>query len=157
MDKKSNYQFIADVALGVIKEIAPQETPIFKAASEAYFKDPSKATSQNERKDQVLGFGIAEASSFITPMALAVTSEVVTFLISEVKKSLEKESLGVIDNAVKSLFKRFRPHEKKPAITLTPEQLKEVHKIAHAKALALKLSSARAEQLADSLVCELAI
>ncbi len=157
MSSQPEDQLVADVALGLVGEFAPQDRPIFRANCEAYFKDPGKALTQGGGQDQMLGFGVAEATSFLTPMALAVAGEVVTFLVAELKKSLAKEGSGVVEEGVRSLFKRFRPPEKKAPVTLTAEQLKEVHRIAIAKAHALKLSDARAQQLADALVSELAI
>jgi hypothetical protein len=40
-------------------------------------------------KDEVLGFGLAEAATFLTPLVLAVITEVVKFLAEEVKQSLK--------------------------------------------------------------------
>ena len=67
---------------------------------------------------------------------------------------------------MRRLFKRFRDEaesaeavgEAQPDAALpglSPEQLEEVHRIALEKARSLKLSSERAELLADSIVGEL--
>ena len=36
---------VTDLASDVVSQIAPQEMPIFRQNSEAYFKDPTKASS----------------------------------------------------------------------------------------------------------------
>jgi hypothetical protein len=148
----------ADVARALIREEAPQEIPIFKANSEAYFKNPARVLAQQTPgKEDMLGFGVAEATTFLTPVVLAVMGEVVTFLIAEVKKAFEKEGSSRIEQTVRNLFRKLRGPEEKPAVTLTQDQLREVHKRAFAKALMLKLSDARARQLADAIVSDLVL
>jgi hypothetical protein len=157
MADSSENQFIADIARALVADLAPLEMPVFRANADAYFKNPGKAIQHSGEKDRPLGFGVTEAAGFLTPVALAVTGQVFTFLISEVKKSFQKESASLIQEKVKELFKKGSPPGKKPSITLTPAQLKEVHKVALAKAHALHLSDMRAHQLADALVSDLAI
>ena len=111
-------------------------------------------------KDELLGFGAGEAISFLTPIALAVTVEVVKFITEEVRKSVKAESATLISDVVKSMFKKFRPaveKEKKSVPLLTQEQLQEIHKIAVAKARQLKLSESKAKQLADGLIGDMVI
>jgi hypothetical protein len=153
MREEFDAHLVTEITRGMVAELAPQELPVFRAAGEAYLagKDGTVAP-----RDQVLGFGVAEAGAFLTPVALAVIGEVVPFLIGQVKQAFEKESTNAIQEMVKNLFKKFRPPEKKAPVTLTAQQLKEVHRIALAKAHAMKLSDARAAQLADAIVSDLA-
>jgi hypothetical protein len=152
-------QLVADVARDLVGQVAPQEMPLFRANSEAYFKDPEKALKDRKSEEEMLGFGTGEAMSFVTPVALAVSVEVVKFVADEVKQTLKTESSGMINDLIKSLFKKYRPtleKEQRPtAAPLTAEQLQEVHKAAFAKARQLKLSEARAKQLADVLIGDL--
>lgn len=154
-------QLIADLARDIISQTAPQEMPLFRANSEAYFKNPDKALAGKKGKDEMLGFGAGEAVVLLTPVALAVTTEAVKFVVEEVKKSVKDESSSLIGETVKKMFKKFRPEqkkeEKKTPPSLTPEQLERVREIALQKARQLKLSEARAKLLADAVAGSLAV
>ncbi len=88
MTDSTHNQLVIDLGRDLISRIAPQEIPIFRANSEAYFKDPQKTLSARAGKDETLGFGIGEAAAFLTPVVLAVTTEVIKFLAEEVKTPL---------------------------------------------------------------------
>lgn len=152
-------QFAADVARDLVAQLAPEEMPLFRANSEAYFKNPEIVLKEHTGKDDMLGFGTGEVMSLLTPVAIAVSVEVVKFVTEEVKKSLKTESSGMISDLVKGIFKKYRPgveeEEKAASAMLTVEQLQQVHKIAFAKARNLKLSEMRANRLADALLAEL--
>jgi hypothetical protein len=148
-------RLVTDLARDLIVQVAPQEGPLFRPNSEAYFKDPQQALQRQAGKDEMLGFGDGGVVTFLTPIVLMVTTEVVKFLIEEVKKSAAAEGAGIISEAVKSLFKKFRPKNNKVP-PLTPEQLDQVKKLATKKAIQLKLSDSKAALLADSIVASLA-
>ena len=149
-------QLAADVARDLVSQMAPQEMPLFRANSQAYFKDPQKMLADQPGKDEMLGFGTGEVVAYLTPVVLSVAVEVIKFLTEEVRKSLQSESSSAINDAVKGMFSRFRPvaaqAEKPASVTLTVEQLQQVRKLAFDKARQLRLSEARATQLADSLI-----
>lgn len=63
-------QLIADLARDLTAKVAPQELPLFRANSEAYFNDPEKAIKGQASKDDILGFGIGEVAAFVTPSSL---------------------------------------------------------------------------------------
>ena len=159
MNDSTQNQIAADVARDLVRELAPEEIPLFRANSEAYFKNPQEVLKEHTGEDEMLGFGTGEVISLLTPVALAVSVEVVKFVAEEAKKSFKAEGSSTINDLVKSMFKKFRPAEEKkekpPETQLTLEQLKEVHKIAFAKGRQLKLSELRANRLADALVAEL--
>src|SRR5512135_1499250 len=147
MTEIADEQLIDEVARGLIADLAPQELPLFRANSAAYFKDPEKALQGQPAKDEMLGFGAGDAVVLLTPIVLAVISDVIAFLIEEVKKAAQAESARWIDDTVKAMFKKFRRAEKeekgKP-LPLTPEQLAQVRSIVVKKARQLKLSDERA-------------
>lgn len=156
MTDSTHNQLVTDLGRDLISQIAPQEIPIFRANSEAYFKDPQKTLSARVGKDEALGFGIGEAAAFLTPIALAVITEVVKFLAEEVKKSLATETSSVINEMVKKLFKRFHPAEKKEASqALTKQQIEQIRQLSFAKARQLNLTEGQANLLADTLVASL--
>src|SRR5574341_276932 len=150
---------IAEVAKYLVSTLAPEELPLFRANSEAYFKNPEKALARQPGKDDLLGFGDGEAIVFVTPIVIAVTSDVVKFVAEEVKKSAQAEGTTLIGDTVKAMFKKLHPPDnqnKKTPPPLTAEQLTQVRAIAFKKARQLKLSEDRARILADSMVGSLA-
>lgn len=168
-------QLIADLARDLLAETAPQELPLFRASSEAFFKDPQRVMSGAVGKDEPLGFGAGEGTSFIAPVILAVVTQVVTFLAAEVGKAAQSEGSAFVTDTVKALFKRFRPApaaEKQPTgeapspskpptpapvPPVTPELLQRVRELAFQQAKQLRLSDSNARLLADSLVGSLAV
>ncbi len=152
-------ELITELARDVVSQIAPQELPLLRANSEAYFKDPQKALQSQPAKDEMLGFGAGDAVVMLTPIVLATLNEVVIFVGAEVKKSAQGEGAAWIQQAIKALFNKFRQPEadhKKKAAALTAEQLAQVRKIAFNKARQLKLSEDRAKILAEAIVGNLA-
>jgi hypothetical protein len=153
---------IEDVARDVLAETAPQELPLFRATSSAYFSDPQRATASAAAKDDALGFGVGDAVLFTTPIVLAVTSEVVTYLVGQVTKAAHLETSGVIEDVVRGMFRRFRKEpaaaaaRTPPSTALSSRQLADVRRLAYEKARALKLDEAKAALLADSLAGSLA-
>lgn len=153
MTNSTHNELIADLGRDLITQIAPQEIPIFRMNSEAYFKDPQKALSVQNGKDETLGFGGGEIAFFLTPIVLAVTNEIVKFLIEEIKKSVKTESASIINETVKKLFKKFYAIDKKNTPQpLTPGQIEHIRKLSFAKACQLNLDEAKANFLADALV-----
>jgi len=150
-------QLITDFSRDLLVQLSPQELPSFRATSEAYFKNPEKTLASQGGKDEMLGFGTAEAVTLLAPVILAVSTEVVNFLSEEVQKSFKEESSGLVSEMVKKLFTKFRSEEaEKEPPPLTVEQLTQVREIALKKARLLKLSEARAKLLADAVVGSLA-
>lgn len=159
MTDKTEAQLIAELARDLISQTAPQELPLFRANSEAFFTNPEKLLAGQKGKDEMLGFGVGEAITMMSPAILMVTSEIVKFLIDELKKTVKDESSALIGETVKKMFKKFRPEEKKENAPspLTPEQLAQVRELALKKARQLKLSDERCKLLADALVGSLAV
>lgn len=146
---------VADVARGLVAETAPQELPLFRATSEAYFKDPQKVLEQKQGKDEMLGFGV-EIAMFLAPVALEVAKAVVHFVADELRKSTQKEASSVIEERVHKLFHRGEGGgEAEPG--LTREQLAQVHDVALKTATQLNVPKEQADLLADSVVGRLSV
>lgn len=148
-------RLVADLAREQVAKIAPEELPLFRVTSEAYFKDPEGTLERASIEDEKLAFGGVEVGViFLTPFVMPVAKEVVEFLIGEVKMHLRSESSGLIGEYVKKLFRKFRPaqedEEMPPPLTL--DQARRVRDRAFEKARQLKLSEEQAGLLADSLV-----
>jgi DNA replicative helicase MCM subunit Mcm2 (Cdc46/Mcm family) len=155
-DPKFN-ETVSAVAKELITELAPQEKALFHSISEAYFKDPEKALSEQKARDEMLGFGAAETITLLTPILLSVSGDVIRFLFAEAQKAMQSESSSLVSETVKSWFSRFRQNDdKKSPPPLTAEQLEQVRKIAVKKAQQLKLSDKNTKMLADAIVGSLA-
>ena len=158
MINEDQNQLIADLARDIVAQTAPQELPLFRATSAAYFKNPARALKSQAGKDEVLGFGVGEAVVMLTPSVLIIVNQVVAFVTSEVQKSVAEESSNLLSDLVRQMFKKFRPErEQKTPPPLTPAQLANVHKLAYEEAGRLALPDAQAKLLADSIVGSLAI
>jgi hypothetical protein len=153
-------QLIAELSRDLVAQTAPQELPLFRPISEAYFKDPEKTLKREAGKDEMLGFGAGVAVTFLTPIVLAIMTQVVSFLIEEIGKSLRSEGSSLTSDIVKRMFRKFRggesPEGKAPP-ALTPQQLAQVRELALEKAQQLNLPPNQAGLLADSIVGSLAV
>ena len=150
---------VAALARASVERAAPEELPLFRATSEAYFDDPS-ALDRPKSRDDMLGFGVDAAVMLVTPVALAVARDVIEFIGTQLRARAEKEGEGAIDRVLDRLLRRDDEPAATPAATgpaeLTDEQLEQVRTLALEKAKQLKLSDAKAELLAESLVGSLA-
>jgi hypothetical protein len=137
-----------------VEGAAPEELPLFPAMSEAYRNDPA-ALEARAGKDDPLGFGVDVALTLVTPIALTVARDVVGFVVEQLRQRAREQGEGAIDRLIERLVGR---DEAEPAATpvLSREQLARVRTLALEKALQLKLPTAKAELLADSLAGSLA-
>jgi hypothetical protein len=149
---------VAALARAAVERAAPEELPLFPATSEAYFNDP-KALERTGGKDEMLGFGVDAAVMLLTPVALTVAKDVITFLGEQLRERAREHGEGAIDRLIAKLVKpKAEAESDQPGSTpeLTDEQLEQVRALAIEKGRALKLSEERASLLADSLVGSLA-
>jgi hypothetical protein len=150
-------QLVAELARSAVSKAAPEELPLFRATSEVYFEDPDALAAQRS-KDEMLGFGIDAGLVLLTPVALAVSREVLSFVIEQVRAQAREHGKDAIDRLVARMLRRGTEDEASAAASepdppdLTEEQLAEVRALALEKARQLKLAPDKAELLADSLV-----
>jgi hypothetical protein len=148
---------VADAAREIVARAAPQEMPLFRATSEAYFADPEKALAERKPKDEMLGFGIEAAALLLTPVIIDVTRRVALVLVRQFGDAVEKESGEAVGGFVHKLFQRGKGGaEAKDVPELTSEQLQEVREVAYSRALELDVPEDRAGLLADAVVGSLA-
>lgn len=150
-------QLIADIARQAVAKSAPQELPLFRGLSAAYFDDPAKAVRAHAGKDEMLGFGAGDAAAFITPAALAVATAVVQFVFTQVVSAVKNESASLIAKYIRKLFglavddgAALKP------LNFDADQLARVRGLALEKARQLNLPDAQAALLADALCGSLA-
>jgi len=155
-DLAEDNALIADLARDTVRQAAPQELPLFRANSEAYFKDPARALRGERGGDQMLGFGTGAEIAILTPFAIEITKQVVIYLGGEVAKAAKAESPGLIRELVKRCFKKFSPAPTEPP-PLSRPQLEQVRQVALDAAKRLSVPDDRATLLADSVVGGLVI
>jgi hypothetical protein len=97
MADSSQNQAISEIARDVVTHIAPQELPILQGVCEAYFDDPVKALKPLKSEDRVLGFGLDASATLLTPVVIAVVSEVFQLLVQIGKKAIEDAGAGRSD------------------------------------------------------------
>jgi hypothetical protein len=147
---------VAALARATVERAAPEELPLFRATSEAYFRDPS-SVGQAQPRDDVLGFGVDAAVVLVSPIALQVAKDVLGFLHEQLRERAREHGEGAIDRLLARLVKKDEPEAgDEPPVELSDEELSRVREVAFEKARALKLSDERATLLADSLVGSLA-
>jgi hypothetical protein len=159
MPHSAQDQLVSELARDLVTDTAPQELPLFRPLSEAYLSDPEGTLKGQAGRDETLGFGLAEAATFLTPIVLAVITDVVKYLSAHILQTVKEESSELASEAVKSLFKKYRPtnqEERKAPRPLAPEQIARVRRLAFDKARQLEMSSAQANLLADSVAGSLA-
>ena len=106
MSKAVDEELIASVAREQVAQLAPQELPLFRAQSAAYFEDPQKALQGDRSGDDMLSFGPEVAFALLTPIILSVTSTVLSAVAEELGKTLGEESRGLVGDLVRRLFRR---------------------------------------------------
>ncbi len=159
---QSRVEALAQLA---VQQTAPDELALFPVAATAYFEDPQRAVKAAKANagDDVLGIGVemADAIPMVSTAALWVAQQVVTWIGSEVRASLEEESGGVIRSWVRRVLRRLgmgTDEEKSPdgAESLTPEQLARVRQVALQRAQEV-LPEEEARAVADAVVAGLAL
>ena len=164
LSTRDEQDLVAALARDAVASTAPEELPLFRRTSEAYFEDPSGVLAKAESKDEALGFGVEAALVLVTPAALAVATSVVQYLSNEVGGALKEEVGPRIKDLVEGLFRRgedatkgedTKDSEDPEPPELTKEQLDEVYRVANTVARRL-LPADRASTLADAVVGRLA-
>ena len=153
----SDDALVEALARSAVEQVAPEELPLFRATSEAYFADPS-SLEQGRSRDDMLGFGVDAALVLVSPVALQVAKEVIGFVVAQFREAAAEEGEGAIKRLVARLVHRDEngKDEQEAVPELTDEQLEQVRALALEKARSLKLSDTKATLLADSLVGSLA-
>jgi len=155
---------VAKLARSAVSRTAPEELPLFRATSEAYFEDPD-ALKRQRSGDEMLGFGVEAAMVLVTPVALNVARDVLNFVLEQVRAQAREHGKEAIEGFTDRLLKHVSGGDEAGAPApagaagtpdLTEEQLEQVRTLALEKAQQLKLAPDKAELLADSLVGSLA-
>jgi hypothetical protein len=155
LDQAVDQDLVRDLARRIIEQAAPEELPLLRSTSERYFADPEKALGKRRREQEVLGFGAEAVVALLSPIVLAVVTDVLKDLAADVARAAGTRSIATIRASLRRLLRLgpAAPETASPEIApITPEQLALVRRSAFDRALALDLSEARATLLADALI-----
>jgi hypothetical protein len=157
MGNATDATLVVEVARDLVSQIAPQELPLFSAASAAYYENPEAALKNIRSRDDFLGFGVDSLGALLTPVVLVVLSEVIGFLIDVAKKATEDGLAKEIPELVRAMFKRFRTSERDQPPVLTGEQVGLVPRKVLLAAKRLRLTSDQAQSLANAVTAQLVL
>src|SRR5256885_10697632 len=87
---------IAEMSRDIVADVAPDELPLFRMNSTAYFKNPKKALESREGQDEALGFGIEAMVPLLTPVIIAVVTEVISNLDRQPSSHVRAVADGLI-------------------------------------------------------------
>ena len=105
MNAAESDALVAALARATVEKVAPEELPLFRATSEAYFENP-QALEQKGGKDEMLGFGVDAALLLVTPVALQVARDVIGFLGEQLRERAREQGEGAIDRVIARLVNR---------------------------------------------------
>lgn len=145
---------VAALARAAVTRTAPEELPLFRATSEAFFERPDELGEN--RRDAMLGFGLEAAVVLVTPVALEVAKDVIFWLRDQVAARAGERGEAALDWVAARLGAGPQEDAAPQGAGLTDEQLAQVRELALAKATQLQLPETKAELLADALVGSLA-
>jgi hypothetical protein len=160
MTDATQHQLINDIAHELIAEISPEELDLFHPTSEAFFENLDKGLKLLEPTDEMLGFGLDTAVTFLTPVVLVLTTEVVTFLAEKAKESIKEASGELITKFIKEIFKRIPPTaegDKRAPLALSHEELVQLRQLILDTAKRLRLPNDKTELLVHAIVGRLTI
>jgi len=157
MPSTDDAALVTDVARDVLSEIAPEELPIFPAASRAYVADPAAALRGLGAKEEMLGFGMEALAAAATPVILIVVTEVFQFLTGVAAKAVADGLGSEISGLVKAMFKRFRPSAPDTPSILTRDHIAAIHNNVLLAARRLRLPQEKARALADAVTAQLVL
>jgi hypothetical protein len=114
MDDLSQERLVEVLAKDLVAQIAPQELPLFRSTSQAYFQNSDKYFKGQESKDEMLGFGVGESVTLLTPFILSILVEIVKYLSNEFASTVKTEGASYINEMVKQSFQKFRRQPLEP-------------------------------------------
>jgi hypothetical protein len=152
-------ELITDIAHELIAEIAPRELPLFRPTSEAFINNLGRGLNPRNATDEMLGFGLDTAIAFLTPVVLALTTEVVKFLAEKAKESIKEASGELITKIIKGVFNRIPPtgQDKSTPLVLSREELVQLRQLMVETARHLRLPKEKTGLLVNAIMGRLAV
>ncbi|KWB73558.1 hypothetical protein [Burkholderia ubonensis] len=151
MEHSIDRALLIEVARDILDEVAPRELPIFPAACNAYFIDPTTVIKQSRSRDAFLGMGL-DPTTLLTPHVLHILGEVCIFLTGVASDAVKKGLADAVHEAVWSMIKTTDP---KAQSLLSLEQIEHVREIVLRTARGSHLPAALAQSLANAVTARL--
>ncbi len=147
-------------AEAVVQRVAPDESAFFPEISTAYFADPEGVDKGGARSGRPLRFGAEDLVDLVSLVALQAVSAVVEYVVTEVLEGMKPAARL---KALRRLFRVGRElpqgdgdaEAEKPPVSLTPEQLTQVRRVAIEAAKRHRTSEEKAERIANAIVAGL--
>jgi hypothetical protein len=147
---------VSEVARSLVAAAAPGELPLFRATSDAYFRDPQGVLQPKPGKEEMLGFGVEAEVMLLTPAILEATRSVLRFLVAQLQSEAGSEASDAIRNRLERLLHRD-PKTEPAEPGLSREQLAQVREIAFETGRKAQLPEQEATLLADAMIGRLAL
>ena len=146
---------VVDVAREVLGRAAPEELPLLRSASRRYFETPHPAGHTRRGESEVLGFGTEAVVTLLTPVVLAVVTDVLSHIATEIAAGVGPRGMRTARAALRRLFrlKPVAPQTEEPDVpAVTSAQLALIRRNAFGRGVALGLPEEMAQRLADAVV-----
>ncbi|MCG6494050.1 hypothetical protein [Kitasatospora sp. A2-31] len=135
----------------IVAAAAPQELPVIDSLRSLDDAQITRVLRRRNGKSDMLGFGLTEAASFVTPVVWLVVSEVVNRGAGMAADSL----IGRLGSGARRLLRRSRT-QSEAIPPLSSEQLDFVHRKVLDRAADAGIEGPQAQALADAVVSRLA-
>ncbi|MBN1173722.1 MAG: hypothetical protein JXA67_16240 [Micromonosporaceae bacterium] len=148
-------QLTMDLARLIVEDLAADECEVFEDVAADFFADPVSVL-RPAKGEEPLGFGL-EGIALITPFALAIAREVVTFLLSTVTQTAQDQTGQFVLRIVRQRLRRYRQGEAAdtdPA-PLTAGQSQYVRTVVRDSAHRLGLTAEVATTLEEHIISQL--
>jgi hypothetical protein len=153
---------VEQIAREVLREVAPEEEPLFPVAAERFRKDPNRPPEVSG--DQPLGFGPDVVATAIAGLALWLTQQALTYLAGlanpdETSERPVRARLRRLLARIPLLGRFYRDTHvaQRPTQPISTAHLAQLRQVCRDKAIEVGLEPARAELLADAIVGRLAV
>jgi hypothetical protein len=124
---------VRSLAWAIVRRVAPAEEVTFEFQADAYFADPQRALSGDQAGGDRLGSGLTDivevAVPVLTPVALAVATELVTRVVRERVEPGLKRAGRAISDAAGRLLGREPDEPEAPIADVPADERPEVHRI----------------------------
>ncbi|MDQ2997591.1 MAG: hypothetical protein M3R61_11115 [Chloroflexota bacterium] len=156
-DNSEQRDLILMLARAIVHDAAPEELDLFDEYAVAYLDNPDPRAHKQQAPDSPLASGIPDILQAITPVATAMASAAIAYLLPTTAQIVRE---GVSD-VFKERLKLFlsRKAIRRPVANPSPisvEQLNHIRRIAIQQARQFGISAAEADILANALIGQLA-
>jgi hypothetical protein len=146
--------YLATITKTIVTEVAPEEIDLFDELLQEYFDNPVPPVSSSADEDDPLGSGLSEALIAVTPAAAAMASAALTYILTEIIKVTQEETVTALKQKIKVLFDGKKGDEMNP---LSPDQLEQIKTHAEREAIAFGVEPAMAQRMARALIGSLVL